>query len=323
MNFNQAMEEYLSWLVLFKWKSEKTQEQYTRHLHKLRDYLIWKKLENIDVEKITLESVNEFRLKLFKNEIPKRIINKEWKEEFIIPKSRWISQKTVNAYMISIRSFFSYLVKKDLDVVAPAKIDLSKEPQREVEFLTENELRMFFDSFDRETLVWKRDYAIVKMIYVTGLRISELTALNKIDVNRELEQFTIRWKWWKLRIIFLNSDLIEALDDYENSRTDHFSALFIRHNFSSENIWKYNNENTRLSRFFITKMIKSRAMQAWIIKKVTAHTIRHSFATTLLWAGADLRSIQELLWHSNISTTQVYTHVTNKALKEVHKKFMK
>jgi integrase/recombinase XerD len=168
-----------------------------------------------------------------------------------------------------------------------------------------------------------RDIAIMKTIYSSWLRISELTSLNKNDIDFEKKEFSIRWKWRKIRVAFLTDDAVEAISRYLNLRKDNFKPLFIRHNYDIKNINILNDEDVRLTRNFITDMISKRALKAWITKKVSAHTLRHSFATTLLSAWADLRSIQELLGHSNISTTQIYTHVTNPKLKEIHEKFLK
>lgn len=303
MLFSKAKDKFLNWLVVFKWKSDKTQEQYTRHLNKFEEFLLEEYKRDINVDEITLDNANDFRIAL----------HKEKKD---------ISYKTANAYMISIRAFLQYLLKENHEVLAPTKIDLMKDKQRLVDFLSHKELLSLFDEIDTTDIRWKRDLAIIKMIYITWLRVSELTALNRDDVDFDSMQFTIRWKWAKLRMIFVNEEAKKVVEDYLQTRTDNFSPLFIRHNFDVDNINLLDNESVRLTRFFITNMIRERSLKAWISKKVSAHTIRHSFATTLLTAGADLRSIQELLWHSNISTTQVYTHVTNTKLKEVHSKFM-
>jgi site-specific recombinase XerD len=161
----------------------------------------------------------------------------------------------------------------------------------------------------------------MKTIYSTGLRVSELTALNRNDIDLIKREFSIRWKWRKIRIVFLTSDAGEYIQKYLQLRNDNFSPLFIRHNYDTKNRDILDNESLRLTRQWISDMISKRALYACITKRVSAHTLRHSFATTLLWAWADLRSIQELLGHSSISTTQIYTHITNPQLKEIHKKF--
>ena len=225
--------------------------------------------------------------------------------------------------MITMRSFLKFLWKRWLDSLAPGKIDLIKHEDRRVGFLTEEELDRLFNCPDTWTITGLRDLAIMKCIYSTGLRISELTNLNIENIDLERKEFAVRWKWRKLRVVYLTDDSAESIRKYLQKRNDHLKPLFIRHNAKAENIDILTDENMRLSRFFITTMIKKYAKQAIILKDISAHTLRHSFATTLLSKWADLRSIQEMLWHASITTTQVYTHVTNQKLKEVHKKFMK
>jgi len=304
MQFKEAKLDFLNWLEFIKNKSKKTSEQYSRHLDKFEDFLISKDLWNILVEEISLKLVNDFRFFLHKSSNNK------------------ISQKTANAYMITLRSFFKYLEKQELSSLSPTKIDLIKDEERKVEFLTEEELKRLFESVTHEDLASVRDLAIMKTIYSTGLRISELTSLDKNSIDLVRKEFTIRWKWRKLRMIFLTDEAVFFIKRYLEKRDDNFSPLFIRHNFKKENIKILESEKVRLTRNFISNMISKRSLEAWITKQVSAHTLRHSFATTLLSAWADLRSIQELLWHSNISTTQIYTHISNPKLKEIHKKFL-
>lgn len=306
MKFQKARENFLDWLEVIKNKSPKTVEQYSRHLEKFSEYLEEENIDsfNFKVEKITLKIAEWFRSYLYK-----------WKKQ--------ISIKTANAYMITLRSFLKYLEKKWEKSLSATAIDLIKAEPRRVEFLTPEELEKLFQQPDTSSLIWKRDKAIMECIYSTWLRISELTALNKTDINLDTLEFAVRGKWKKIRVVYLSENAKKYIEDYLSARNDHLSPLFIRHNVNSQNIDVLEDEKMRLSRFFITSMIKSYAQKAMILKNISAHTLRHSFATTLLWAGADLRSIQEMLGHASITTTQVYTHVTNTQLKNVHKKYMK
>ena len=304
MNLKEAHKKFLEYLESIKNNSQKTVEQYDRHLNKFEEYLKEKGLENTNVEKLDLEIFENFRASLYR-----------WEKK--------ISVKTANAYMITMRSFLKFLWKRWLESLAPGKIDLIKQEDRRVEFLTEDELDRLFSAPDTWTITGLRDLAIMKCIYSTGLRISELTNLNIENIDLERKEFAVRWKWRKIRVVYLTDDSAEAIKKYLQKRNDHLKPLFIRHNTKAENIDILTDENMRLSRFFITTMIKKYAKQAIILKDISAHTLRHSFATTLLSKWADLRSIQEMLWHASITTTQVYTHVTNQKLKEVHKKFMK
>lgn len=291
-------------MEVIKNKSPKTVEQYNRHLQKFHNFLEFKKLQNIEVENIDLDLAESFRSYLYKSS------------------KTQISIKTANAYMITMRSFLKYLEKTWNKSLSATSIDLIKAETRKVEFLNEDELDKLFSTPNTNTLTGKRDIAIMTCIYSTGLRISELTALNKTDINLETKEFAVRGKGRKLRIVYLTDEACEKIQTYLSARNDIYSPLFIRHNFKWENIDTLDDENVRLSRFFITTLIKNYALKAKILKDISAHTLRHSFATTLLSKWADLRSIQELLWHASINTTQVYTHVTNPKLKEIHKKFM-
>ena len=307
MNYSEAHKKFLNYLEVIKNKSDKTIEQYDRHLNKFSEFL---EDENIDsfefkVEDITLNLADKFREYLYST-----------------AKKR-ISVKTANAYMISLRAFLKYLEKKWHKSLSATAIDLIKAEPRQVEFLTKDELDRLFATPDTKTLIWTRDLAIMEMIYSTGLRISELTSLDIKNVDLKRKEFAIRWKWRKVRVVYITKHASELIENYLERRNDHLSPLFIRHNVNTENIEIMTDEKMRLSRFFITTMIKKYASQAFILKNISAHTLRHSFATTLLSNWAWIRDVQEMLGHSSITTTQVYTHVTNPQLKNAHKKFMK
>jgi site-specific recombinase XerD len=306
LTFIEASANFIDWLEVIKNRSAKTVEQYSRHLEKFCEYLEDKNIDsfNFTIWEITLKLAEWFRSYLYK-----------WEKKITI--------KTANAYMITIRSFLKYLEKQWEKSLSATSIDLIKAEPRRVEFLSPEELEKLFHSPDTSTLIGKRDLAIMMCIYSTWLRISELTSLNKNDINLETLEFAVRGKWRKIRVVYLTEYSATLIKEYLNIRDDHLSPLFIRHNVWKNNIDALEDENMRLSRFFITGMIKSYALKSMILKNISAHTLRHSFATTLLWAWADLRSIQEMLWHSSITTTQVYTHVTNPQLKNIHKKFMK
>ena len=306
MLFKEAHLKFLNYLEVIKNKSPKTIEQYNRHLEKFQSFLIESK-KNIDkfkVSDINLELAENFR-------------------SYLYEKNRTISIKTANAYMITLRSFLKFLEKKWFKSLSATAIDLIKAEERHVEFLTEEELERLFKTPDTDTIIWSRDLAIMECIYSTWLRISELTNLDITDINLKRREFAVRWKWRKIRVVYLTKHAASLINNYLEKRTDHLSPLFIRHNIYHNNIDVLEDEKVRLSRFFITNMVKKYAQKAFILKNISAHTLRHSFATTLLSNWADLRAIQEMLWHASITTTQVYTHVTNKKLKEVHNKFFK
>lgn len=296
---------FLDYLIFIKNKSQKTLEQYERHLNRFDDYLKEKKLEDIKIQDIKIDLINNFRI----------FIQKTAKKT--------ISQKTANQYMITLRSFLKYVEKQDINCMSPNKIDLMKNEERKVEFLSNEELqRLFLHISWIDWIVWVRDLAIVKTIFSTWLRISELKNLNINDINLKTKEFVIRWKWRKLRIVFLSDEAVENITKYLDLRDDNFKPLFIRHNFKKENIKILDDEKVRLTRNFISNMISNYGIKSHILKPISAHSLRHSFATELLSKWADLRSIQEMLWHSNISTTQIYTHTTNNKLKEIHNNIM-
>lgn len=338
MNLPTSLSNFLIYLRLHKGRSRKTQEQYIFHLWRFVIYLIGNahpELAKIRSEDI-LPPTSSDLIKNWKSpllelsrEIREPTIESIRKEDFdmwrLSLSDAGLSVKTVNAHMITIRSWLKYLKKEQIDCLDPTTIDLMKAPDREVTFLTQEEIERFFESISRETLIGKRDFAICECIYSTGLRISELTTLDRRDVNLETMEFAVRGKWNKLRVVYLTENARDAIRAYLEARDDRFSPLFIRHNFSVENIHSsdLDDENVRLTRFFITNMVKGYGLRAGILKNIHAHTLRHSFATTLLTNGADIRIIQELLGHASITTTQVYTHVTNPKLKEAHKKFHK
>ena len=354
MNFIRAIDEFLIYIRIHKNLSPKTVEQYERHLVKFLWYLVpeisefeWKRVNH---ELIFLESPEDSVKRTEKNVLKRFFLDNcplelsnvkisDLNEFRLYIAEKWLSIKTVNAYMITFRSFFKFCRKSWYESVDPISIDLMKQKDREVTFLDTAEIMRIFEQIDTSTIQWKRDAAIIKCIYSTGLRISELTNLDKSAINLNTWEFSVRGKWGKIRTVYLTDFAVDRIRIYLQAREvelgekDTFNPLFIRHNFNMDNVYskslqwsdvikkQFTNEDLRLSRFFITNKIKEYALRANIIKEVSAHTLRHSFATTLLTNGADIRSIQELLGHTSITTTQVYTHVTNPKLKEIHGKF--
>lgn len=354
MNFVRAIDEFLIYIRIHKNLSPRTVEQYERHLVKFLWYLVpeisefeWKP---VDHELVFLESPEDSVKRSQKNILKRFLLDKcplelenvkisDLNEFRLYIAEKWLSMKTANAYMITFRAFLKFCRKQWYESIDPISIDLIKQKDREVTFLDTAEIVRIFNQIDTTTIQWKRDAAIIECIYSTGLRISELTALDKSAINLDTREFSVRGKWSKIRTVYLTELATEKIQDYLETRKielgekDTFSSLFIRHNFSTDNVYSksvqwadvikkpLSDADVRLSRFFITNKIKEYALWANIIKEVSAHTLRHSFATTLLTNGADIRSIQELLGHASITTTQVYTHVTNPKLKEIHGKF--
>jgi site-specific recombinase XerD len=214
------------------------------------------------------------------------------------------------------------LAKRDVECLAAEKIDVPKSEKRIVEFLTPEELQRLFGAVGEKTTSDLRDAAILETLYSTGLRVSELVGLSRQQVDLERKEFAVTGKGRKTRIVFLTPEAAEKIGKYLNRRTDNLPAVFLSHSRNSKADEIVGGKDTkRLTAWSVAAIVKKYSTQAGIIKKVTPHTLRHSFATTLLNNGADIRSVQEMLGHASITTTQIYTHVTNKRLREIHAKF--
>jgi site-specific recombinase XerD len=204
--------------------------------------------------------------------------------------------------------------------LAPEKIELGKIPARTVEVLSREELDRMFKAVDHTKKNGARDIAILETLYSTGLRVSELAGLNCDQVDLKRREFMVRGKGKKPRIVFLSKKAAEIIESYIKQRSDNYKPLFINlRQGAKEDV--LNDEKRRLSTVSIENLVRKYALKAGIIKKVTPHTLRHSYATELLINGADIRSVQEMLGHSSITTTQIYTHLTNKKLREIHEKY--
>lgn len=300
MKLNEHIRQFLEHVEVGKNQSAKTVENYTHYLKRFSDWA-----GDITAKQITLKKIQDFRLFL---------------NRFIDSRGRQLSIKTQNYHVIAVRAFLKYLIKNDVETLAPEKIDLAKIPERSVEFLSREELDRLLEIEQNQRIQDVRDAAILETLYSTGLRVSELVALNREQVDLKRKEFMVRGKGRKNRIVFLSDKAAEKVAVYLARRQDNFDALFISHGRNNlVDITK--GEKRRLTRVTIENIVRNHARKAGIIKKVTPHTLRHSFATEMLINGADIRSVQELLGHSSITTTQIYTHITNKKLREVHEKY--
>ena len=287
--------EFLEHLEIEKGRSLKTVENYSRYLDRFLKFAKPKKPEDI-----TDECLRTYRLWL--NRQPAG--------------SGTLKKKTQNYYLIALRAFLKYLRKRGIESLSPERIELAKVGQRDLDLITSAELERIMRAPDGESLKALRDRAILELFFSTGLRVSELCALdNDMDLSRD--SFAVRGKGEKVRVVFLSPTAKEAVKRYLSKRKDFGEALFV--NIAPKNAKEA--DAHRLTPRSVERLVKHYAIKAGISKKVTPHVIRHSFATDLLENGADLRSVQALLGHANISTTQVYTHVTDKHLQEVHKAF--
>lgn len=223
--------------------------------------------------------------------------------------------KTQNYYMISLRAFLKFLRKREIESLNPERIELAKVGQRDLDLISSNELERLMQGPKGGGLSALRDRAILELFFSTGLRVSELCSLNR-DLDLSRDEFSIRGKGEKVRVVFLSPAAKRAIKEYVDKRADLDEALFVQMGKNSKNA-----KDIRLTPRSVERIVKQYAIKAGITRKVTPHVIRHSFATDLLENGADLRSVQALLGHANIATTQVYTHITDKHLREVHRKF--
>ena len=231
-----------------------------------------------------------------------------------------MKRKTQNYYLIALRAFLKYLVRREVTAMPPERIELAKVEGRELDIMTAVELRRLLDAPDTTTPKGLRDKALLELFFSTGLRVSELCSLNR-DLDLTRDEFSIRGKGDKVRVVFLSEDARKIIQTYLEKRDDMDNAMFVQLPGKAGKKVLEKRDSIRLSPRSIERIVKYYAIKSGISKKVTPHGIRHSFATDLLSNGADLRSVQALLGHANITTTQVYTHVTDKHLRDIHKKF--
>lgn len=284
-------------------KSLKTIENYTHYLNRFKDFA-----GDILPSEITLDKVRAYQLHL---------------NRFTDNKGRDLSKKTQNYHVIAVRAFLKFLAKSDVETLAAEKIDLSKIPERTVEYLNREEVDRLFGVYSDTTPNDLRNRAIMETLYSTGLRVSELVSLNRNQVDLERGEFQVRGKGRKLRPVFLSPQATKHIKAYLKTRDDNWEPVFINYRRPKSDEELSLGEKRRLTTVSVENIVRKAALKAGIIKKVTPHVLRHSFATELLLNGADIRSVQEMLGHSSITTTQIYTHITNRQLKEVHSKFHK
>ncbi|MFH1990746.1 MAG: site-specific tyrosine recombinase/integron integrase [Patescibacteria group bacterium] len=285
MDIKVLLKDYLDYLEIEKNRSVKTRINYERYLKR---FLGFAKISK--PEQISQDLVRQYRLWLNRQSIKKN---------------------TQNYHLIALRNLLKYSAKRDIKILSADKIELGKQSERQVIFLENNELERLLAAPDR-----LRDKAILELLFSTGLRVSELCALNRDSINARSGEFSIRGKGDKVRLVYISETAKTALKNYLEKRKDIDPALFVR---DKKNPAK--SDNLRLTSRSIERLVKHYSAKAGLSKKVTPHSLRHSFATDLLINGADIRSVQALLGHSNITTTQIYTHITDKQLREVHQTF--
>lgn len=296
---------FLEYLEIEKGRSPLTVRNYDFYLQRFLD---WAKDPATD--EVTSELVRQFRLYLNRLEDPRR---------------GPLKKSTQNYHLIALRSFLKYLARHDVETLAPEKIELAKQGAREPSFLDALDVERLLDApsqSDAPDMLKVRDRAILELLFSTGMRVSELANLKKDQINLDRDEFSVRGKGDKVRVVFLSHQARHWLKEYLGKRDDESPYLFIRHDRASGPVGAHGDApSSPITSRSIERLVQHYAAAAGIPKKVSPHTLRHSFATDLLMNGADIRSVQSMLGHASITTTQVYTHVTNQQLREVHQAF--
>lgn len=299
MYLSEAILEYLEYMEIEQNRSLKTVENYHHYLDRLVQFNGDVKVKDIDEE-----LVRKWRLWL-----------NRLKDEHGDP----ISKTTQNYHLIALRNFLKFASKRGWPTLSPDKIELARVKRKQVTFLNPEELERLFSQPDLQKESGIRDRAMLELLFSSGLRVSELVALNRDHVNLKRREFMVRGKGQKDRPVFISDEAASWIKSYLDERSDTMQPLFIRYSGTQQTT--NDGEYMRLNARSVQRMVKQYAKLAGITKRVSPHTLRHSFATDLLMNGADLRSVQSMLGHSNISTTQIYTHVTDPHLKKVHSQY--
>jgi site-specific recombinase XerD len=299
MRFAKAKTDFLEYLEIEQNRSQKTIANYDHYLTRLIDFA-----GDISVKDIDPELIRKWRL---------------WLNRLGTNTSDELQKTTQNYHLIALRSFLKYCAKRDIPALTADKVELARTTRKQVTFLTPEELGRVFAEPDLNKLSGLRDRAILELLFSSGLRVSELVGLDRDHINLKRREFMVRGKGQKDRPIFISEAAAEWVQNYLDKRDDTTKPLFVR--YSGSRKVDVSGNFHRLTARSVQRLVARYALLAGITKHVSPHTLRHSFATDLLMNGADLRSVQALLGHSNISTTQIYTHVTDPHLKAVHEKF--
>ncbi|NCU38012.1 hypothetical protein EOL96_03100 [Candidatus Saccharibacteria bacterium] len=300
MYMSELIIDFVEHLEVERGRSAKTAENYKRYLERFIEFT-----GDTTVDKLSSELVRKYRL---------------WLNRYTGSLGDELALITQSYHLIALRGFLAYLSKRDISSLSPSKIDLPKTHRRQVTFLHYEEVERMMDCVPDDDLPQHlRDRAILELLFSSGLRVSELVNLNKDHINLSRREFMVRGKGQKDRPIFISNGAANHVASYLSCRNDSLPALFL--NYSRNNIADTSGDYRRLSPRSVQRIITKYAKLAGITKHVSPHTMRHSFATDLLMNGADIRSVQSMLGHSNISTTQVYTHVTDAHLREVYEKY--
>lgn len=297
--FSELISDFIESLEVERGRSQKTAENYYLYLQRLIEFA-----GDEPITTLNAELVRKWRL---------------WLNRYASQNGETLSTLTQSYHLIALRSFLTYCSKRGIETLTPEKIELPKVRRKQVSFLSSDEVVRLIEAVDTNNETGLRDRAIIELLFSSGLRVSELVNLNRDHINLKRGEFTVRGKGQKDRPVFISPEASEWLANYLETRRDSYIPLFIRYTGGAPTDKR--GEDMRLTPRTIQRIVSKYALLAGITKHVSPHTMRHSFATDLLMNGADLRSVQSMLGHSNIATTQVYTHITDPHLREVHQRF--
>ncbi len=323
MNLYQLINEFLEYLEIERNVSPLTIRNYAHYLNRFMDFLVESPLlapskdkqtpeefeakrKALSVSMVTTESIRQYRLYL---------------SRFVDEHGISLKRVTQNYHLIAIRSFLKYCAKRDVQTVSPDKIDLPKADSHSIKFLEREAIERLLNMPEISTNEGLRDKAILETLFSTGLRVSELVKLNRDHINLERKEFGVIGKGRRPRVVFLSDGAVDWISRYLKNRDDDLEPLFIRYAGKKPDENDRHGESMRLTARSVERLVEKYVRKAKLPIKITPHGLRHSFATDLLQAGADIRAIQEMLGHKNISTTQIYTHVTNPHLRAIHEQF--
>lgn len=314
MDIEQLIKDFLEYLEIERNVSQLTIRNYRHYLERFVHFLAGlanpspppPPVKPVKISDITAENIRQYRLYL---------------SRFADEKGMTLKRVTQNYHLIALRSFLKYMAKRDIPTISPDKIDLPKAESRSIKFLEHSDMERLLNMPDMNTKEGVRDKAMLEVLFSTGLRVSELVSLNRDQINLDRREFSVIGKGRRTRIVFLSERSAEWLRKYLATREDDLRPIFIRYSGKTPDESDKTGESIRLTARSVQRSVEKYVKKAKLMVKITPHGLRHTFATDLLGNGADLRAIQELLGHKNVSTTQIYTHITNPQLKEIHDKF--